>query len=102
MGRHQLMIDPSSLGSGIQTGWTIEARTSMGRTERTLENYAEKNPTRYKIGNVILCALGLKTTWETIHYCLTSKGYKGFVPVYLSILYDAKILRGWEIMRNLL
>ena len=34
--------------------------------------------------------------------CLTSKGYEGFTPADLCILYDAKILRGGEIIQNLL
>ena len=78
------MNDPSSPGSHIQRGWTTEARTSMSWRNHTLKHHAEINPTR-----IIQC-------------CLTSRGYKGFAPAYLHILDDAKILRGREIMQNLL
>ena len=47
----------------------------MDWREYTLKFYAETNPTR-----IVQC-------------CLTSKGYKGFQPADLRILYDAKILR---------
>ena len=77
------MNDPSSHDSNIRRGWTTEARTSMGWIEHTLEYYAEIKPTR-----IIQC-------------CLTSKGYKGFAPTDLRILYNAKILRRGEIMQNL-
>ena len=99
---HQLMIDSSSPGSGIQRDWTTEARTSVGWTENTLEKYAEINRTTNKFSTVILCALRFKLVWEFIQCCLTSHGYKWFRPADLRILYDAKTLGGEEIKRNLL
>ena len=38
------MNDPSSHGSDIQRGCPKEAGTSMGLTDKTLEQYAEINP----------------------------------------------------------
>ena len=92
----------SSPNSGTQSGWTPEASTSMGWTENTLEYYAEINPTRIKFGYEILCTLRFKTVWEIIQCSLTSKGYEGFGPADLYIVYDAKILKIEEILRNLL
>ena len=40
------MIGPSSPSSGIERGRTTEAKTSMSRTEYTIDYYAEVNPTR--------------------------------------------------------
>ena len=74
----------------------------MGWTKHTYECYAEINPTRKKNGTWILCALQFEKVGEIILYCLTCKGYKGFEPVDVCILYDTKILRGGEIMQNLL
>ena len=51
------MIVPSSPDSGIQRGWTTEARTSMGWTEHTLEYYAEIKPTRKVFWIITLYAL---------------------------------------------
>ena len=87
------MNDPSSPGSGIQRGWTTDARTSMCWIEHTLEYYAEINTTKNKFGIGISCALRFKSVLEIIHCCLTSKGYNGYGPEDLTFLYDAKILR---------
>ena len=100
--RRQLLNEPSTPGNDIQRGWTTEAMTYMGWKEHTLKYYAEIRPTKNKFGTEILCALQFKTVWEIIQCCLTSKRYKGFGPTDLPILYDAKILRGGEVMRILL
>ena len=44
----------------------------------------------------------LKTLWEDIQCCLTAKGYNGFGRADLRILNVENILRGGEVMRNLL
>ena len=67
----------------------------------TLEYYAEINTTGNKLGTGILCILRLEPLWEIIQCGFTSKGYKGFGPADLRILYDENILRGGKTMRNL-
>ena len=74
----------------------------MGWMENILEYYAEINPTRNILRTEIICVLRFTMVWETIQCYLTSKGYRGFGPADLRILYDSKILRRGEIMRNLL
>ena len=96
------MNDPSSPSIGIQRGLNMEARTSMGWTEHTLENCSEIYPTRNIIGTGILCALRFETDWEFIQCWLASKRYKGFGPADMRILYESNILGGGESMRNLL
>ena len=49
----------------------------------------------------ILCILRFQTVWEIIQCWLTSKGYKGFTPSDLRVLYDENTLKG-ENMRTLL
>ena len=80
----------------------MEARTSMGGIEHTLEYYGEINPSRNKYGTQILWAVRFKTAWEFIQCCLTSNEYKGIGPADMRILYDVKIFGGEEIMQNLL
>lgn len=63
---HQLMIDPFSTGSGIQSGWTTEARTSLGWAKTPLEHYAGIHHSRNKLGTGILYTLQFKKVFETI------------------------------------
>ena len=69
----------------------MEARTSMGWTEHTLEYYAEINLTRYEFSTGILCALRFKTGWEIIQCCHTSRAYKGFGPADLNIYAESAV-----------
>ena len=100
--QRQLMNEPIWPGSGVQRGWSTQARTSIGWIENTLEYYAELNPIRKKFGTGVLCTLRLKVFMEIIQSCLTSKGYKAFRPTNSRILYDTTILRGGKIMEKLL
>ena len=72
----------------------------MGWTENTMEGYAKINTTRNKFESRILCEIQLKKVWERNPMLPQFKGYKGFGPADLRILYEEKILRGGEVMRN--
>ena len=97
-----LMNDISSPCSGTQRGWTMEANNLMDWQEHAMDYYAEINPTNKQFETGILCALRFRTLWEIIQCYPTFMEYKGFGPTDLRILYDAKVLGGWEDSRNVL
>ena len=89
------MNDPSSPDSGIERGWTTEARTSMCQSGITLEYYAEIDPTRNKFGTGYYAHCDLKRSEKLSNAAsLLRNGYKGIRLADLRILYDAIVLRG--------
>ena len=65
------------------------SRTSLGWTDHTLRYYVEINTTGNKFRTRILCALELKSIWETSQCYLASKRWE---VTDLRILYVLNIL----------
>ena len=71
-----LIFGPYQPGSGIQRGWTVGPKMSLGSIDHTLGYYAV-NISLNKLWTGILYTLRFNTVWEINRCVFPSKRYKG-------------------------